>query len=141
MNTFAAAAFGGVLIGASAVLLLATLGRIAGISGIAGRLVAGSAPGDRAWRVAFVAGLVAAPLLVAVIRGHSGLGVANAGALQLAAAGLCVGIGTRVSGGCTSGHGVCGVARLSARSTAATFAFMAAGVATVFIVRHLWAGG
>lgn len=141
MDRFILAALGGTFIGASAVLLFAALGRVAGISGIAGRLVAGSAPGDRAWRVAFAAGLVAAPLVVRALGGGNGIGAPDAGALPLAVAGLCVGVGTRVSGGCTSGHGVCGIARLSVRSMTATLVFMASGIATVFAVRHLGWGG
>lgn len=141
MSNFFPAAFGGVLIGASAVLLFAALGRIAGVSGIAGRLVAGSARGDRAWRIAFVAGLVLAPLLVKATGGHGGIGDPESGAFQLALAGLCVGLGTRIGGGCTSGHGVCGVARLSPRSIVATIVFMAFGIATVFAIRHPGWGG
>ena len=137
MNHFSAAAFGGILIGISAALLFATLGRIAGISGIAGRLIAGSEPSDRAWRVAFISGLVLVPLLAAAISGSNGIDQPDIGLLQLALAGLLVGLGTRIGGGCTSGHGVCGVARLSARSIAATLVFMAFGIATVFAVRHL----
>ena len=141
MNHFSTAAFGGILIGMSAVLLFATLGRIAGISGIAGRLIAGSEPGDRAWRVAFVAGLIPAPLIAAAIGGSNGIGRPHTGLLQLALAGLLVGLGTRIGGGCTSGHGVCGVARMSGRSIAATLVFMVFGIVTVFAVRHFGRGG
>jgi len=141
MNHVSTAAFGGILIGISAVLLFATLGRIAGVSGIAGRLIAGSEPGDRAWRVAFIAGLILAPLLAAAVGGSNGIGRPDTGLLQLALAGLLVGFGTRIGGGCTSGHGVCGVARLSGRSIAATLVFMAFGIATVFAVRHFGWGG
>jgi len=141
MNHFSTAAFGGILIGISAVLLFATLGRIAGISGIAGRLIAGSEPGDRTWRVAFVAGLVLAPLIAAAIGGSNSIGRPDTGLLQLALAGSLVGLGTRIGGGCTSGHGVCGVARMSGRSIAATLVFMAFGIATVFAVRHFGRGG
>lgn len=137
INTYILAALGGALIGLSAVLLMATLGRIAGISGIAGGLVNGGVRGDRAWRLAFVAGLVSAPLLLQALRGDSGIGAPEAGWLKLALAGLLVGFGTRVGGGCTSGHGVCGIARISPRSLAATAVFMAFGIATVFAVRHL----
>ncbi|WP_026293236.1 YeeE/YedE family protein [Rudaea cellulosilytica] len=141
MNHFYIPALGGTLIGLAAILLMATLGRIAGISGIAGRLVEGCARGDRAWRVAFILGLILAPLLVQAIGGNSGIGTPDSSSLQLALAGLCVGIGTRISGGCTSGHGVCGVARLSVRSIVATLVFMACGIATVFAIRHLGWGG
>ncbi|MFT3792270.1 MAG: YeeE/YedE thiosulfate transporter family protein [Rudaea sp.] len=136
METWIIALLGGVLIGLAAVLLMAALGRIAGISGIAGGLATGAAAGDRAWRVAFVVGLVLAPLLMFALRGDNGIGAADAGGFRLALAGLCVGLGTRIGGGCTSGHGVCGIARLSPRSLAATAAFMACGIATVFVVRH-----
>ena len=126
---------GGVLIGAAAAMFLLLNGRVAGISGILGGLLRPSA-GDIGWRVAFIAGLVAAPLLyqlatplpVVQIDADTGL---------LVAAGLLVGVGTRYGSGCTSGHGVCGLSRLSPRSLVATAAFMAAGFATVFIVRHL----
>ncbi|WP_431270252.1 YeeE/YedE family protein [Dankookia sp. P2] len=126
------------LIGAAAALLWLSLGRIAGISGILGGLAA--APGgDHAWRLAFLAGLVGAPLAWAVLLGPPDLRIA-AGPVTLAAAGLLVGFGTRLGSGCTSGHGVCGLARLSPRSFAATAAFMATAAAMVFAVRHL-AGG
>jgi uncharacterized membrane protein YedE/YeeE len=138
VNSSLLAAFGGMLIGLSAVLLMATLGRIAGISGIAAGLIDANTRGDRAWRVAFVAGLLLAPLLLFALRGDSGIGTPEAGWLRLALAGLLVGIGTRLGGGCTSGHGVCGIARISPRSLAATAAFMAFGMATVFVMRHLW---
>jgi uncharacterized membrane protein YedE/YeeE len=126
---------GGVLIGAAAALLLLLNGRIAGISGVLGGLLKPAA-GDIAWRVAFIGALVAAPLLW---RGLAALPAPRieAGWGALVAAGLLVGIGTRFGGGCTSGHGVCGLSRLSPRSLAATLAFMGAGFATVFVLRHL----
>lgn len=119
---------GGLLIGSAALLLFVLGGRIAGISGIVAGI--GSQP-DKSWRMAFVAGLVAVPLVL------FGLDVANAASLQhyspwrLLVAGLLVGIGTRLSNGCTSGHGICGLGRLSPRSVVATLIFMAAGIATV----------
>ncbi len=131
------AAIGGTLIGLSAALLMLSLGRIAGISGILGGLLAGTR--DRGWRIAFVAGLLAAPLLAAAL-GHAIPAPAMPGWPVLVAAGLLTGIGTRMGGGCTSGHGVCGVARLSARSIAATGIFMAAAIATVFAARHVIGG-
>jgi uncharacterized membrane protein YedE/YeeE len=132
---------GGAAIGASAVLLMASLGRIAGISGIAGGLLTGAPRGDRGWRLAFVAGLLAAPLLaLLLLRGETGIGAAAVSWPWMAAAGLLVGFGTRLGGGCTSGHGVCGIARLSPRSLLATAVFMASGIATVFVVRHVLAG-
>ena len=126
---------GGVLIGIAAAMLVLLNGRVAGISGILGGVLV-PRRADIAWRVAFVAGLLAAPwvyLLFApavVPRIDAGLGT-------LIAAGLLVGLGTRYGAGCTSGHGVCGLSRLSPRSLVATGAFMAAGFATVFIVRHV----
>ena len=119
------------LIGIAAALLVLLNGRIAGISGIVGALLSPQR-GDIAWRVAFVAGLLVAPLIfnAPVPRIDAGLGT-------LLVAGLLVGIGTSYASGCTSGHGVCGVSRLSPRSLVATAAFTLAGVATVFIVRHL----
>ena len=133
------ALIGGLLIGAAAVLLWFMNGRIAGISGIIGNLAQAKAD-DRGWRMAFLAGLVAAPLLYSLtIGGIPSVGVTASPAL-LIAGGLLVGFGTRLGGGCTSGHGVCGVARLSMRSLAATATFMAGGIVTVFLLRHV-AGG
>ena len=132
-------AIGGALIGLSAVLLMLLTGRIAGISGIlAGCL--GFEAGDKGWRAAFVAGLILAPL----IAGAAGFAVPApqmpANWLVIAAAGLLVGVGTRLGGGCTSGHGICGVARLSARSIAATAIFMAVAIAVVALTRHVFGG-
>ncbi|MFC7690502.1 YeeE/YedE family protein [Paeniroseomonas aquatica] len=129
------AAAGGALIGAAAALLWVALGRIAGISGILGGL-AGAPAGERGWRLAFLAGLVGAPLLAAAAFGAPEALVA-AGPARLALAGLLVGFGTRLGTGCTSGHGVCGIARLSPRSIAATGVFMATAAATVFVARHV----
>ena len=126
---------GGVLIGAAAAMFLLLNGRVAGISGILGGLLHPSA-GDIGWRVAFIAGLVAAPLLYQLATPLPTVQI-DADTGLLVAAGLLVGVGTRYGSGCTSGHGVCGLSRLSPRSLVATAAFMAAGFATVFIVRHL----
>lgn len=139
MSVYVLSAMGGVLIGLAAVLLMATLGRIAGISGIAGSLVVGRTV-DSGWRLAFVAGLVAGPLVLLLLRGHSGIGMPQVGLPWMALAGLLVGLGTRLGSGCTSGHGVCGIARLSPRSLLATTVFMGFGVATVFVVRHVLGG-
>jgi uncharacterized membrane protein YedE/YeeE len=128
---------GGILIGISAAVFILFNGRIAGISGILGGLLR-PARNDILWRLAFLAGLVIAPLLYTIFRPLPET-VVDADAGMLIAAGLLVGIGTRYGAGCTSGHGVCGVARLSPRSLVATACFMAAGFATVFIVRHLLA--
>ncbi len=126
---------GGVLIGAAAAMFLLFNGRIAGISGILGGALRPKA-GDTGWRAAFVAGLIAAPLLCQLATPLPDVQI-DASTAELVVAGLLVGVGTRYGSGCTSGHGVCGLSRLSPRSTVATAAFMAAGFATVFIVRHL----
>jgi uncharacterized membrane protein YedE/YeeE len=128
---------GGLLIGLAVAMFVLFNGRIAGISGIIGGLLR-PAPGERGWRIAFLFGLVAAPLVYTLAAPLPAMRI-DAGTGTLIAAGLLVGIGTRYGAGCTSGHGVCGLARGSARSLAATLAFMAAGFATVFIVRHLLA--
>lgn len=136
-NTFTpgSALAGGALIGLAAALLILFNGRIAGISGILGGLLAPNR-GDLGWRLAFLAGLVASPLLVGLVSAPVESPIDSRQGL-LIAAGLLVGIGTRMGSGCTSGHGVCGLSRLSPRSLAATIAFMAAGFATVFVLRHL----
>ena len=130
-----AALSGGLLIGLAAALFVLLNGRIAGISGILGGLLR-PARGDLGWRVAFVAALVGAPLLYALIAALPAPHI-DAGTGTLALAGLLVGVGTRYGAGCTSGHGVCGLSRLSPRSLVATLAFMGAGFATVFVLRHL----
>lgn len=126
---------GGLMIGIAAALFLLLNGRIAGISGIIGGLLR-PVRGDIVWRVAFILGILSAPLL---FRAVSPLPVAEvaAGYPILIIAGLLVGIGTRYGSGCTSGHGVCGLSRRSPRSLAATAAFMLAGFATVYVARHL----
>jgi uncharacterized protein len=126
---------GGLLIGIAAAMLLLLNGRVAGISGILGGLLS-PRRGETAWRVAFLAGLFAAPLLM-LLFGPAVDRRIDADFAVLAAAGLAVGIGTSYGSGCTSGHGVCGISRLSPRSLAATAAFMLAGMATVFVVRHV----
>ena len=126
---------GGVLIGCAAAMLILLNGRIAGVSGIAGRLLAGER-GDIAWRVAFLLGLLLAPVAFRLF-GRLPFPRIDAGFGTLVVAGLLVGVGTSYGSGCTSGHGVCGISRLSPRSVVATIAFMAAGMATVFFVRHL----
>ncbi|MCR4466950.1 MULTISPECIES: YeeE/YedE family protein [unclassified Burkholderia] len=129
---------GGVLIGLAAAWLMAFNGRIAGISGIVGSLFTAGAA-ERGWRAAFVAGLIAAPLLMRVA-GAAVTPQVDAGWGELLAAGLLVGIGTRYAGGCTSGHGVCGLSRGATRSIVATAVFMVAGFATVFVQRHVLGG-
>jgi uncharacterized protein len=126
---------GGAMIGAAAALFAVLNGRLAGISGILGGLLAPER-GDVSWRLAFVLGLVAAPIVFAAFAALPAVQI-EGGYAVLAAAGLLVGLGTRYGSGCTSGHGVCGIARLSPRSIVATLVFMAAGFATVFAARHL----
>jgi uncharacterized membrane protein YedE/YeeE len=130
------AAVGGALIGLSAALFILFSGRIAGVSGILGGLLAWPS-GDTAWRVAFLFGLVAAPLVFALFAPLPPVRI-DAGTPTLIVAGLLVGIGTRYGSGCTSGHGVCGLARRSPRSLAATASFMSAGFATVFVIHHIF---
>jgi uncharacterized membrane protein YedE/YeeE len=117
------ALIGGVLVGVASTLLMLFTGRIAGISGIFGGSLTPAAA-DRGWRLAFLAGLILAPAASGLF-GH-----------PIVAAGLLVGFGTRLGSGCTSGHGVCGVARLSSRSIAATVLFMASAIAVVAVMRH-----
>jgi uncharacterized protein len=126
---------GGVIIGISAAMFVLLNGRIAGISGILGGLLP-PRPGDAAWRALFLLGVILAPLVWAAIRPLPAFHV-GAGTGTLVAAGLLVGICTRYGSGCTSGHGVCGMARLSPRSILATLAFMLAGFLTVFLLRHV----
>ena len=135
--TWMAALAGGVLIGLSATLLLWLNGRIAGISGIVNGVVFPRA-GEVSWRIAFLLGLViAAGLYMAFVPGAP-LPRTDFSRIGLVVAGLLVGFGTRMGNGCTSGHGVCGIGRLSTRSFAAVATFMAAAIATTFVVRHLW---
>ncbi|MBM3510448.1 MAG: YeeE/YedE family protein [Alphaproteobacteria bacterium] len=140
MDAYYLAAIGGALIGIAAVMTMGLTGRIAGISGIVGGLLPPTAGEDRGWRLAFIVGLIGGPVLVAIATGNSGIGVPAAGVPVLVLAGLCVGIGTTLGNGCTSGHGVCGMARLSRRSIVATATFTVVAIATVFVVRHLLAG-
>lgn len=128
---------GGLLIGIASVMFILLVGRIAGISGILGGLLA-PARGDIGWRVAFLAGLASAPLAYMLVAPLPEV-TFDAGYGLLAVAGFLVGIGARYGSGCTSGHGVCGLSRLSPRSLVATLVFMAAGFATVYVARHLLA--
>ena len=129
---------GGLLIGAAAAVLVLFNGRIAGISGILGGLL--SLPrGDLAWRLAFLAGLVGAPLAASML-GRPAMAEIQAGWGEIAVAGFLVGLGTRYASGCTSGHGVCGLSRGAVRSLVATLTFMAAGFLTVFVLRHVVGG-
>ena len=126
---------GGLLIGTASALFILANGRIAGISGILGGLLRPTS-GDVVWRLAFLLGLIVAPAVLAAFVAPV-VPTIDAGPTTLIIAGLLVGIGTRYGGGCTSGHGVCGLSRLSPRSLIATLAFMGSGMAIVFAMRHL----
>lgn len=129
---------GGGLIGFAAAMFALVNGRIAGVSGIVGGLLRASSF-DIAWRAAFIAGLIAAPIIYILFARAPAI-VIDGGYPVLILAGVLVGIGTRYGAGCTSGHGVCGLSRASPRSLAATAVFMAAGFATVFVTRHAIGG-
>ncbi|MFN0182729.1 MAG: YeeE/YedE family protein [Aquabacterium sp.] len=136
-----AALSGGILIGLSAALLVLLNGRVAGVSSVLGGLLRARTDADgRGWRLAFIGGLLLAPLAYAAVAALPASRI-DAGWGTLVAAGLLVGVGTRYAGGCTSGHGVCGLSRLSPRSLVATLVFMGAGFAAVYVVRHLLAAG
>lgn len=129
------AAVGGALIGLAAALLMLLAGRIAGISGILGATL-GFGTGERAWRLAFIAGLISAPV-AAMFAGYPvPAPQVPASWVVIVVAGMLVGFGARLGGGCTSGHGVCGIARFSKRSIVATAVFMGAAVVVVAIMRH-----
>jgi hypothetical protein len=135
-----ASTVGGVLIGIASVLLLALNGRIAGVSGIVGGIFGGGPSTARAWRVAFLVGLLGGGLLGPLLV-RAPFGAGPVGSLPLlVVAGLLVGVGTQLGGGCTSGHGVCGMSRLAPRSIVATLVFMAVAAVTVFVVRHVLGG-
>jgi len=133
------AAIGGVLIGLSATLLMLLTGRIAGISGIVGGGL-NFASGDKGWRVAFVGGLLLAPVIASLLGYPMPSPQMPASWTLIAAAGLLVGVGTRLGGGCTSGHGICGISRLSTRSFIATAVFMFTAIVVVALTHHLFAG-
>ena len=133
------AAIGGALIGLAAVLLMLFNGRIAGVTGIADGLF-NPRTDDRLWRAAFVVGLIAAPLAAAVVGHAIPMPQMPANYLVIAVAGLLVGFGTRLGNGCTSGHGICGIARLSPRSITATMVFMIAAIIVVALSRHVIGG-
>lgn len=138
-STWLIALAGGVLIGLSATLLLWLNGRVAGVSGILGGVLFPRS-GDVSWRVAFLVGLIAAAGLYMALVPGAPLPRTDFSRTGLIIAGLLVGFGTRMGNGCTSGHGVCGLGRLSMRSLAAVMTFMATAIATTFVVRHLWSG-
>jgi uncharacterized membrane protein YedE/YeeE len=130
---------GGILIGLSAVLLMLTIGRTAGISGIVVNALTAGGAMDRSWRLAFILGLPLGALLVTVLGWKEWSSVTFPATMPMTVvAGLTVGVGTTLGSGCTSGHGICGLARFSTRSIVATATFMASGIASVFIVRHIF---
>jgi hypothetical protein len=131
---------GGILIGLSAVLLLTVNGRIAGISGIVHGIVAPEKPNDLDWRLLFLVGLIAGAFLYRLLNGMDTSIALEASILIVGGGGILTGIGTAVGSGCTSGHGICGLARRSSRSLAATITFMLVGGITVFILRHVIGG-
>jgi uncharacterized membrane protein YedE/YeeE len=133
-----ASTLGGMLIGFAAALLMLFIGRIAGVSGIVSRLLPPAA--DWGWRIAFVFGMMAAPVLVQVVTGEPVPQTVSSDFPLMAVAGLFVGFGSVLGNGCTSGHGVCGISRLSTRSIVATTIFMTVAIATVFVARHLIGG-
>ena len=129
---------GGALIGLASALLMLSAGRLAGVSGILGGLL--TAASDRAWRVAFIAGLIAAALIGPLLGTPGAARLSSSNLALYAVAGLLVGFGSRMGNGCTSGHGVCGFARFSARSITATLVFMGTAIVTVLVVRHGFGG-
>jgi uncharacterized membrane protein YedE/YeeE len=132
------ALLGGALIGLSAVVLMASQGRIAGLSGIFGGLLRRPDDAEFRWRLVFILGLLAGTALTAALGFFKPESLAFSGGIWVTAiGGLLVGIGTALGSGCTSGHGICGLARLSSRSLAATVTFMAIAIATVFVTRHM----
>lgn len=131
---------GGALIGLAAVMLMALHGRIAGLTGVLSGLLPPAFASDWAWRVAFLVGMTAAPLVYVAATGRGVDFVNVASTPVLVASGIIVGIGVTYGSGCTSGHGVCGIARLSPRSIVATLVFMATTATTVFVVRHVIGG-
>lgn len=134
------AAAGGVLIGLAASALFLLNGRIAGISGVLGGVVLPE-EGDRSWRGAFVLGLAVGGLLLLLLHPSAFEAARSTSILLPVTAGLLVGVGTRIGNGCTSGHGVCGIGRLSPRSIAATMIFMASAMVTTYVAKHLLGGG
>lgn len=134
-------ALGGVLIGLSAVMLMAGLGRIAGISGIFSAMISGRGLSENGWRLLFIAGLLIGTALTALLGGFDSETIAFPGNLATTVlGGLLVGAGTVLGSGCTSGHGICGISRLSPRSITSTIVFMAVAAVTVFLVRHVIGG-
>lgn len=137
VDSWIRAAVGGGLIGLAAALMIVFNGRIAGISGVLGGLILDRKQAEVPWRAMFLGGLMLGALLVSLVRPALAEATLQTGWVGMIAAGLIVGFGTRMGSGCTSGHGVCGIGRLSQRSIVATCTFMAAGFVTVFVLRHL----
>ena len=137
VDSWTRAAIGGGMIGLAAALMIVFNGRIAGVSGVLGGLVLDRKSGETPWRAMFLGGLMLGALLVMLVRPELTGAELETGWFGMIAAGLIVGFGTRMGSGCTSGHGVCGIGRLSQRSIVATCTFMAAGFVTVFVLRHL----
>lgn len=140
VESWTRAAIGGGMIGLAAALMILFNGRIAGVSGVLGGLILDRKIGETPWRAMFLGGLMLGALLVMVVRPEIADAGLKTGWAGMIAAGLIVGFGTRMGSGCTSGHGVCGIGRLSQRSIVATCTFMAAGFVTVFVMRHLLGG-
>lgn len=136
LEAFIPPIIGGCLIGLAAVLMMWLNGRILGVSGFAGGLIARHSD-DRLGRLMFLVGIIVTGAVVAKLAPHANPGALSSNPLLLILAGLAVGFGTRLGSGCTSGHGVCGIARLSGRSLTATIIFMAVAIVTVYITRHL----
>lgn len=137
VDSWLRAAAGGLLIGLAAAVMIVFNGRIAGVSGVLGGLMFDGNGSDRRWRSMFLGGMVLGAVLLTTLVTSLPAGRLQTGWLGMAIAGLIVGYGTRMGSGCTSGHGVCGIARLSTRSITATITFMAFGTLTVFVIRHL----
>jgi uncharacterized membrane protein YedE/YeeE len=134
-------ALGGALIGLSAVMLMAGLGRIAGVSGIFASVISGQALSEGGWRLLFLAGLLIGTALTALLGGFDAGSIAFPGnPVTTIIGGLLVGAGTALGSGCTSGHGMCGISRLSPRSISSTLMFMAVAVVTVYLMRHVIGG-
>ena len=128
---------GGILIGIAAAMMLLFSGKIAGVSGIFGGMLFQQGE-ERAWKLSFIAGLIAGGILLYILNAEFFENTSGRGLLAVTIAGLLVGIGTRVGGGCTSGHGVCGIGRLSGRSIVATVTFVVAGMAIVTLVQSFY---
>ena len=131
---------GGILIGIASVLLMANFGRVMGATGILAGFLMPTNRDDWAWRASLLAGMVSAPALYWLVSGQSVVVQVPVSTIAMISGGLIVGVGVTFGGGCTSGHGVCGIARLSPRSIVATVVFMIAAVATVYVTRHVIGG-